>query len=430
MKNKFKIMLLGLFAGIMLASCSSNFCTEEDRTRIQEMFSRKTVAYITDLVYVYDEKETEITLPNDDTLPVAISDIIKTDTKFKQYVGSLTVDLATTFKNIDPTLSKYTSVYNEELAIFFNTTKNDEPDNYYNKIIQAKLDLYEKNKNNIACLTISGDDKEPISGADLSKKTWGDAWKKGPIEGLLVFPIAALLTGLTNLFGKAGIGQIIAIVLTTFTVRLLILAATFKSTLGAQKLTSLQPQIAKVQAKYQGNTTPSAKQRMSQEMMAIYQKEKVNPLSSIIAPLVTMPVFMSVYFAVSNTSLLKNGSLFGLNLGTTISSAILQTWNWYAIFLFILMAISQFISMKIPQWIQKKKEKTKHRFQDPRVKKNNQMQYITYIFLAMIIIMGWMMPAAMTVYWIAGSMVSIGQAYLMDYITERNKRKKEGEIIK
>ena len=45
-------------------------------------------------------------------------------------------------------------------------------------------------KNTGTCLTIDENVKEPGSGANLDVKTWGDAWKEGPLQGLITFPIA------------------------------------------------------------------------------------------------------------------------------------------------------------------------------------------------------------------------------------------------
>ena len=66
------------------------------------------------------------------------------------------------------------------------------------------------------CLTIDGNDKEPTSGANLEKKDWGYAWKKGPLQGLITYPIALGLSSFTNLIGASGIGQILSIIIVTF----------------------------------------------------------------------------------------------------------------------------------------------------------------------------------------------------------------------
>jgi YidC/Oxa1 family membrane protein insertase len=81
-----------------------------------------------------------------------------------------------------------------------------------------------------------------------------------------------------------------SIILLTFTVRLLILPLTFKGVKGMQRLQQLQPEIKRIQERYKDD-----KQRQQQEVMAFYQREKVNPLSSCLPLLLQIPFFISLY---------------------------------------------------------------------------------------------------------------------------------------
>ena len=129
-------------------------------------------------------------------------------------------------------------------------------------------------------------------------------------------------------------------------------------------------------------------------------------------PFISMPVFLCVYHAVNNTSILKTGTVFGVNLGDAMSTGILQG-RWFAIVLFILMVAMQFASMKIPTWMQKYKTKKSGRRPDPRQSDSQkQANMMTNIFFVMIVFMGWMLPTSMTVYWIASSVVSLVQTII------------------
>jgi YidC/Oxa1 family membrane protein insertase len=81
-----------------------------------------------------------------------------------------------------------------------------------------------------------------------------------------------------------------AIILLTFTVRLAILPLTFKGVKSMQRLQTLQPEIKKIQERYKGD-----KQRMNQEVMAFYQREKVNPLGSCLPLALQIPFFISLF---------------------------------------------------------------------------------------------------------------------------------------
>src|SRR3954453_16895538 len=81
-----------------------------------------------------------------------------------------------------------------------------------------------------------------------------------------------------------------SIILLTFTVRLAILPLTFKGIKSMQRMQVLQPEIKKIQERYKGD-----RQRMNQEIMAFYQKEKVNPLGSCLPLALQIPFFISLF---------------------------------------------------------------------------------------------------------------------------------------
>jgi YidC/Oxa1 family membrane protein insertase len=83
----------------------------------------------------------------------------------------------------------------------------------------------------------------------------------------------------------------LAIILMTFTVRIAILPLTFKGVKSMQRLQTLQPAIKEIQQRYKGD-----KQRMNQEVMAFYQREKVNPLGSCFPLLLQIPFFIALFY--------------------------------------------------------------------------------------------------------------------------------------
>src|SRR5215208_5117307 len=83
----------------------------------------------------------------------------------------------------------------------------------------------------------------------------------------------------------------IAIILMTFTVRIAILPLTFKGVKSMQRLQTLQPAIKQIQERYKDD-----KQRMNQEVMAFYQREKVNPLGSCFPLVLQIPFFISLFY--------------------------------------------------------------------------------------------------------------------------------------
>ena len=81
-----------------------------------------------------------------------------------------------------------------------------------------------------------------------------------------------------------------SIILLTFTIRIAILPLTFKGVKSMQRLQALQPEIKSIQARYKDD-----KQRQQQEIMAFYQREKVNPLGSCLPLILQIPFFIALF---------------------------------------------------------------------------------------------------------------------------------------
>lgn len=267
--------------------------------------------------------------------------------------------------------------------------------------------------------------------------TWGDAWSHGLFEGLIVYPVSVLMDSLSNAFdpGLSGVGQIWALVITTIIVRTFVTLLTFKSTMDQQKMQALQPQLARIQAKYPNSNTNRAEQaKLSQETMTLYKRNNINMFSSIIALFVQFPVFISVWGALQGSAALSSGQVLGLRLSDTIASVLgnfsgawyanANGW-WTAAILFVLMAAIQFVAMKLPQWITAKRTKKMSKTSaNPAAEKSNKtMKNVSWIMLIMTIVMGFMLPAAMGVYWAIGGLVQMAQTAITQTIMARKQRR-------
>jgi YidC/Oxa1 family membrane protein insertase len=122
-----------------------------------------------------------------------------------------------------------------------------------------------------------------------------------------------------NLDGSWGI----AIILMTFTVRIAILPLTFKGVKAMQRLQVLQPKIKEIQERYKDD-----RQRMNQEVMAFYQREKVNPLGSCLPLILQIPFFISLFYLLRSDTFKADiadnpGFLAIDNLAKTVSDPVL-----------------------------------------------------------------------------------------------------------
>jgi YidC/Oxa1 family membrane protein insertase len=87
-----------------------------------------------------------------------------------------------------------------------------------------------------------------------------------------------------------------AIIALTLCLQTLLLPLTYKSLKAAASMRKVQPQIAKLQAKYKDDPT-----RLNTEMMALYKTAGANPLGGCLPMLLQMPVFIALYNALRSS---------------------------------------------------------------------------------------------------------------------------------
>src|SRR5262245_10349968 len=82
----------------------------------------------------------------------------------------------------------------------------------------------------------------------------------------------------------------VAIILLTISVMIVLFPLTAKSSRSMLAMQRLQPEIKKLQAKHKGD-----RQKLNEEMMKLYQENKVNPLGGCLPLVVQFPVFIALF---------------------------------------------------------------------------------------------------------------------------------------
>jgi YidC/Oxa1 family membrane protein insertase len=99
-------------------------------------------------------------------------------------------------------------------------------------------------------------------------------------------PFAATLAAIYGVVGSYGI----AIVLLTIVVRAILLPLSIKQTKSMREMQRIQPEVKKLQAKYKGD-----RQKVNEEMMALYKEHGVNPFGGCLPLLMQFPVLIALY---------------------------------------------------------------------------------------------------------------------------------------
>ena len=293
-----------------------------------------------------------------------------------------------------------------------------------------------------ACFTLDedyyghvGEDEINDTYIMTSKSSWKEAWRRGWLEGLLVYPIASLVEIFSHNFGMNGWGQILSVLLVTVIVRLFFMLITLRSSISQQRMQYLSPEIEKLQQKYpNSNTNTYEKQKLSQAQMALYKKHHINPLSSLLVLVIQFPLFIAVWNGMSGSASLTLDSVLGLRLSDTIFS-VLKNFNnwprvggwWTALVLILLMSAGQIVAMKLPQWLNKKRnsEVAKTRKSPAQNDSQKTTKIISWVMTGFVIFMGFTLPAAMGVYWLAGSLFSIAQTFILTAIMRKGEKKRK-----
>jgi YidC/Oxa1 family membrane protein insertase len=82
-----------------------------------------------------------------------------------------------------------------------------------------------------------------------------------------------------------------AIILLTFVIKILLYPLSATSLRSMAKMRNLQPEMTRLKELYGDD-----RQKMSQELMGLYKKEKVNPAGGCFPMLLQMPVFLALYW--------------------------------------------------------------------------------------------------------------------------------------
>ena len=261
---------------------------------------------------------------------------------------------------------------------------------------------------------------------------WGEAFTQhGFLEGLLVYPIAVGVENLSHALGMNGWGQVGAVLIMTILVRALFMLVTLPSTISQQKMTYLQPELAKLQQKYpNAQTNQYDKERLTQAQMALYKKNKVHPFSMFIVMIIQFPLFICVWNALQGSASLSTDAVLGLNLSDSIWSTLtnFSGWPgfagwWTALVLIILMSAAQIVSMMLPNLLSKIRMKnvTKTVKSDVAEKSQKTQKWVQWGMTIFIIIMGFNLPAAMGVYWFAGAIFSVIQTLIIHFVFMHKK---------
>jgi YidC/Oxa1 family membrane protein insertase len=206
---------------------------------------------------------------------------------------------------------------------------------------------------------------------------------------VLVVPLLRALTWVNGFVGNYGW----SIILLTVLINAAMFPLRHKSVVSMRKMQEIQPEAKAIQDRYKNvKATDPAKQKMNQELMALYRDRGVNPASGCVPMLLTLPVLLAFYSLLSTAIELRGAPFIGWIHD-------LSRYDPYYVTP-VLMGITQVWQQRI----------TPQTGVDPAQQK--MMMFMPVMFMAFFL---WA-PAGVAIYWFISNLWGIGQQYLTSYL--------------
>jgi YidC/Oxa1 family membrane protein insertase len=206
---------------------------------------------------------------------------------------------------------------------------------------------------------------------------------------VIVVPLLRSLDWIHEYVGNYGW----AILVLTVFINLVLFPLNHKSVVSMRKMQEIQPETKAIQERYAKlKATDPAKQKMNQELMALYRERGVNPASGCIPILLTLPVFLAFYSLLTTAIELRGAPFVGWIHDLS------QPDPYYV--MPVLVGISQIVT----QWM------TPQAGVDPTQQKMMMIMPIVLIFVFV------STPAGALIYWLVGNVWRLGQQYLTNYL--------------
>ena len=209
-------------------------------------------------------------------------------------------------------------------------------------------------------------------------------------------PLFFVIDYIFKIVGNFGL----AIIILTLIVRILFFPLNNYSFKSMAKMKVLQPETLRIKELYKDDV-----KRTQQEMMALYKREKVNPLSGCLPILIQIPIFFAVYKMLFVTLEMRHAPFFGwikdLSAAdpTTIFNLFgLIPWNPPSFLMIgvwpILMGITMYFQMKL----------------NPTPPDPIQAKIFAFFPLIMTVMLA-TFPSGLVVYWTVSNVLTMAQQY-------------------
>lgn len=231
--------------------------------------------------------------------------------------------------------------------------------------------------------------------ADLSKLPTCEKFSplnnyEGIWTSIFVKPLAWLIIKVGIIVKSYGL----AIIITALLIRLIIMPFTAKTAMQSENMKKAQPELKRLENKYKGKDSQEDQMKKAQEMMVIYKKYDISPVSGCLIAFIQMPLLFAFLEAINRTPAIFESNFLGLQMATTTLVGIQNGNYWYILFIVLILGTTYFSFRKTLK---------------DQSAMQSQMKYTIYFMLVIIFIASLTLPTALGIYWITSSLFTIFQ---------------------
>lgn len=251
----------------------------------------------------------------------------------------------------------------------------------------------------------------------IGSGTYGGIW-----ETIFIKPLSFIIIKIGQVLGNYGW----AIIVATLIIRLIIFPISKKSAMQSENMKFAQKDLEKLEKKYRGRESQEDQMMKAQEMMGIYKKYDINPMSGCLFALIQMPLFFAFLESLNRLPIVFEGKFFGYNLGSSPFvmlfggnldfSKFIDSFgngNWIYLLLPLCVALATFFSFRLNSGVSSGSSE-----------QQNQMRTMMNVMLVMIVFTSFTMPVSIILYWITGSLFTIVQAEVIRRMKENVRSSK------
>lgn len=282
----------------------------------------------------------------------------------------------------------------------FNVKIDDESQKSYVSNILCKPEseelnkLYSEHKEELKKVDVDYDKLSSCKNLKINSGKYDGLW-----TSLFVKPLAWIIVKIGLLVKNNGL----AIMIVGFLLRLALFPISKKSTNMSENMKKAQGDLNKLERKYRGKDDRESQMAKGQEMMIIYKKYDINPMSSCLFAFLQLPIFFAFLEAVYRVPAFFENDFLVFNLGTTPLEGFKAGNYWYIILILLILGATYFSFKNMNTAGDEMQAK--------------QMKLMSNFMVIFIMIVSFSLPTSIALYWI----VSNGFTVVQNLILKKGK---------